>query len=99
MLDQQLIQQEYGFLGDEIFLNVSQVVMPPMRVQTAYAGFMADYVASLGEGVVDFKRVFTLLKEKGYDRFITIEREIEGEEQKRDIERGFAYLKEILKNI
>ncbi|MBQ7868084.1 MAG: aminotransferase class V-fold PLP-dependent enzyme [Clostridia bacterium] len=53
MLDQQLIQQEYGFLGDEIFLNVSQVVMPPMRVQTAYAGFMADYVASLGEGVVD----------------------------------------------
>jgi sugar phosphate isomerase/epimerase len=43
--------------------------------------------------------VFTLLKARGYDRFITIEREIEGEEQKRDIERGFIYLKEILKNI
>ena len=54
---------------------------------------------ALGEGVVDFKRVFTLLKERGYDRYITIEREIEGEEQKRDIERGFIYLKEILKNI
>ncbi len=54
---------------------------------------------ALGEGVVDFKKVFTLLKERGYDRFITIEREIEGEEQKRDIERGFDYLKEILKNI
>ena len=54
---------------------------------------------ALGEGVVDFKKVFTLLKGCGYDRFITIEREIEGEEQKRDIERGFAYLKEILKNI
>ncbi len=54
---------------------------------------------ALGEGVVDFKRVFTLLKECRYDRFITIEREIEGEEQKRDIERGFDYLKEILKNI
>lgn len=53
----------------------------------------------LGQGVVDFKRVFTLLKARGYDRFITIEREIEGEEQKRDIERGFDYLKEILKNI
>ena len=53
----------------------------------------------LGEGVVDFKRVFTLLKERGYDRFITIEREIEGEEQRRDIERGFQYLKEILTNI
>ena len=54
---------------------------------------------ALGEGVVDFKKVFTLLKQRGYDRFITIEREIEGEEQKRDIERGFVYLKEILKNI
>ena len=54
---------------------------------------------ALGEGVVDFKRVFTLLKERGYDRFITIEREIKGEEQKRDIERGLIYLKEILKNI
>ena len=53
----------------------------------------------LGQGVVDFKRVFTLLKERGYDRFITIEREITGEEQKRDIELGFAYLKDILKNI
>ena len=58
-----------------------------------------DLSALHGEGVVDFKRVFTLLKERGYDRFITIEREIEGEEQKRDIERGFIYLKEILKNI
>jgi sugar phosphate isomerase/epimerase len=54
---------------------------------------------ALGEGVVDFKRVLTLLKERGYDRFITIEREILGEEQKRDIERGCHYLKEILENI
>ena len=53
----------------------------------------------LGQGVVDFKRVFTLLKACGYDRFITIEREITGEEQKWDIELGFAYLKDILKNI
>ena len=61
--------------------------------------YMIGAEKALGEGVVDFKRVFTLLKERGYDRFITIEREIEGEEQKRDIERGFIYLKEILKNI
>jgi sugar phosphate isomerase/epimerase len=53
----------------------------------------------LGEGVVDFKRVFALLKARGYDRFITIEREIQGDEQRRDIERGFQYLKEILTNI
>ena len=53
MLNQKLIREEYGFLGDEIFLNVSQVVMPPMRVQKAYGNFMADYVKAIGEGVVD----------------------------------------------
>lgn len=54
---------------------------------------------ALGEGVVDFKRVFTLLKQYGYDRFVTIEREISGEQQKRDIQSGFDYLKEIMNNI
>ena len=53
----------------------------------------------LGQGVVDFKRVFTLLRERGYDRFITIEREITGEEQKRDIEQGLTYLRDILKKV
>ena len=33
MLNKELIQQEFGFLDGEIFLNVSQVCMPPMRVQ------------------------------------------------------------------
>ena len=54
---------------------------------------------ALGNGVVDFKRVFTLLKKCGYDRFITIEREIIGDEQKRDIQQGLNYLKEIINNI
>lgn len=53
MLNQKLIQKEYGFLGDEIFLNVSQVVMPPKRVQKAYESFMKNYVKAYGEGVVD----------------------------------------------
>ena len=53
----------------------------------------------LGKGVVDFKRVFSLLKEIGYDRFVTIEREIVGEEQKRDILLGLDYLKNISKQI
>ncbi|MBQ2956240.1 MAG: aminotransferase class V-fold PLP-dependent enzyme [Clostridia bacterium] len=53
MLNKNLIQEEYGFLGDEIFLNVSQVVMPPVRVQKAYGRFMDDYVKAVGEGVVD----------------------------------------------
>lgn len=53
MLNQKLIDQEYGFLGEEIFLNVSQVVMPPKRVQEAYGSFMDSYVKCFGEGVVD----------------------------------------------
>ena len=52
----------------------------------------------IGEGVVDFSRVLRLLSDIGYDRFITIEREIEGEEQIRDIENGFRYIEKILEN-
>lgn len=39
----------------------------------------------LGEGRVDYPRLIKKLKELGYDGDISIEREIEGEEQKRDI--------------
>jgi sugar phosphate isomerase/epimerase len=46
----------------------------------------------IGEGKVDFPRFIARLKECGYDGDITIEREISGEEQARDIIRG----KEIL---
>lgn len=53
MLNQELIQKEFGFLDNEIFLNVSQVCMPPMRVQKAYGSFMDDYVKIYGDGVVD----------------------------------------------
>ena len=52
MLNQKLIDEEYGFLGDAIFLNVSQVVMPPKRVQDAYRRFMDDYVSNFGMDVV-----------------------------------------------
>ena len=52
MLDRKLIQKEFGFLGDDIFLNVSQVCMPAKRVQEAYGSFMDDYVRKFGEGVV-----------------------------------------------
>ena len=39
----------------------------------------------LGEGRVDFPRLIAKLKAAGYDGPVTIEREIEGPEQKRDI--------------
>lgn len=52
MLDHKLIEQEYGYLKDVIFLNVSSVVMPPERVRKAYGSFMEDYVANFGADVV-----------------------------------------------
>lgn len=52
MLNRQLIEQEYAFLGDHIFLNVSSVVMPPLRVQKAYESFMAEYIANFGDDIV-----------------------------------------------
>jgi selenocysteine lyase/cysteine desulfurase len=52
MLNRDLIEEEYGFLDGEIFLNVSQVVVPPRRVQDAYRGFMDEYVRNFGDDVV-----------------------------------------------
>lgn len=52
MLNQELIDREYSFLGDEIFLNVSYVAMPPLRVQKAYGSFMDEYVSYYGDDMV-----------------------------------------------
>ena len=52
MLDQTLIDREYAFLGDEIFLNVSYVAMPPLRVQKAYGSFMEEYVSYYADDMV-----------------------------------------------
>lgn len=53
MLNWDLINSEFGFLGDGIFLNVSQVCMPPKRVQEAYGQFLDNYVKNYGDGIVD----------------------------------------------
>lgn len=50
----------------------------------------------LGEGRVDFPRFMARLKETGYDSCITIEREITGEEQTRDIEKAIAILRRLI---
>lgn len=52
MLNQELIDKEYSFLGDAIFLNVSSVVMPPLRVQKAYEAFMPEYISNYGDDIV-----------------------------------------------
>ena len=53
----------------------------------------------IGEGFVDFERVFAGLNEIGYDRFVTIEREISGEKQTEDIKKGIEYIKNVLENL
>ncbi len=50
----------------------------------------------LGAGKVNFPRLVARLKELGYDGPITIEREISGEEQKRDIISAKAILEQLI---
>ena len=52
MLDRDLIDREFPFLKDVIFLNAALVVLPPLSVQRAYFGFMEEYIANFAEGVI-----------------------------------------------
>jgi len=49
----------------------------------------------VGTGLVDFERIFDLLYRQGYDRFITIEREIRDAKQEEGIAEALHYLKKI----
>jgi len=51
---------------------------------------------ALGEGVVDFPRFFKKLRQVGYDRFLTIEREIAGDQQRADIAKARDVLIQLL---
>ena len=53
----------------------------------------------IGEGAVDFRRVFEKLHELGYDGHVTIEREISGEEQLKDIVASRDYLQTIIDEV
>ena len=52
MLDRDLIDQEFPFLKDVVFLNAALVVIPPLSVQQAYFGFTQEYIANFAEGVI-----------------------------------------------
>ena len=52
MLDRQLIDDEFSDISDVIFLNVASVVIPPKSVQSAYFGFMKNYVETCGKTVI-----------------------------------------------
>ena len=51
---------------------------------------------ALGEGEVDFDRFMKRLLSLGYDRFLTIEREISGPQQRADILKAKAYIEKCL---
>lgn len=53
----------------------------------------------IGEGKVDFPAVFRKLKELGYDSYVTIEREISGEQQAADIMESKQYLENLIAEI
>ena len=50
----------------------------------------------IGQGKVDFRALFTKLHELGYDSYVTIEREISGEQQLKDILESKVYLERII---
>lgn len=51
----------------------------------------------IGEGKVNFPAFIAKLKEIGYDSYLTIEREISGDQQIADIKNAKVYLEELLK--
>ncbi len=53
----------------------------------------------LGEGKVDFRALFKKLHELGYDGHVTIEREIEGDQQLKDILESRDYLSKIIDEV
>ena len=53
----------------------------------------------LGTGKVDFKALFTKLHALGYDGFVTIEREISGDQQLKDILDARTFLENIIREI
>ncbi len=53
----------------------------------------------IGDGKVDFKALFKKLHELGYNSYVTIEREIEGEQQISDIRHAKKYLGDIIAEV
>lgn len=53
----------------------------------------------IGQGKVDFKKLFKKLHSLGYDSYVTIEREIKGEKQTEDIRNAKKYLENVIKEV
>lgn len=53
----------------------------------------------LGDGKVDFHALFTKLKALDYDRYVTIEREIDGDRQREDVLWAKSYLQTVIETV
>jgi len=53
----------------------------------------------IGQGLVDFKKVFMKLRKLGYAGAITIERETSGPQQVEDVKKEKMYLERILSEV
>ena len=62
-------------------------------------GHDLGWEVQIGKGKVDFKALFKKLHELGYDSYVTIEREIEGEQQIKDIRESKKYLQSIIDEV
>lgn len=62
-------------------------------------GHDLGWEVQIGKGKVDFKALFKKLHELGYDSYVTIEREIFGEQQIKDIRESKKYLQSIIDEV
>ncbi|GHV36825.1 aminotransferase [Synergistales bacterium] len=53
MLDRDLVEREYGYLGEDIYLNIASVAMPPARVRDVCRNFLDDYVSTFCRKIFD----------------------------------------------
>jgi len=58
-------------------------------------GRQLGHETAIGQGMVNYPAFIRKLKEIGYDRYITIEREISGEQQAKDITAAKLYLEQL----
>lgn len=86
-------------------VDAAEILAPHIRAIHAKDGLWPTDPSQLGRevvigtGKVDFKRVFTILKETGYSGAITIEREISGPKQIEDVKKEKLYLEGVLKEV
>ena len=77
-------------LGDRVFdLHAKDGLWPT-------DGWHLGRETPIGEGDVDFPQIIRMLRARGYDGAVTIEREIEGEQQTRDILAARDYLRRLI---